>query len=699
MDASSVCSGLIRWLETFPGLFAITVDSLADGVVMGTVLNIIDPSHFTEAWASRLKQDCGDNWRLKVSNLRKIQQSVVEYLQLVNVQYADHTLPDLNKIGETACPEEVGRMLQLILGCAMNCQYKERYIESIMVMPAEVQAVVMNTLQTVFMRDSSPGAEVAGPASFHPNHRTIAEQLETTTRARDEAVARVHELEMQLSEDSEERKELSEENAKLMERLIGLEDASELGGTGTASRYKDLKKKIDSLQDDLFKVETSRDEYRSRVEVLEREHAEMLQRSEELQRLADQAHRLQDEVDVLRDMGQRATVAETTIESYKKKLDELSDLRRQNKILEQKNADYLTHILELEEDVKKNDSWRPQLELFKKQVAELRQQLAEVTKKSDRLNFDNKKLTEKVEAITVEKDRVAFERDGLKENVEELRCQRSADPRGDLPRADLLSTDPQDVWEKLMRLQHENQQLKKQQQEGGQSEPVLQAMLSELQERHNCTSVENRQLNQRIMELESEVEESRSAGGLSTPTPSAASTLTVGNTSTNPAWSDAFKREYEKKLTLKNEEIATLRETLVKKDGEMAAMEERYKKYLNKAKSVIKTLDPKYNPSLVPDVATLRQQIYDKDRHIDNLERESEKAKAMRDIEEKRITTAFYNFGMNMHRQMVNHRLAAVEPGQHSFLPKPRSAGSQRRSNIGNRGSSSGSQMDEMRFS
>ncbi|KAF2344854.1 Hook-related protein family [Trinorchestia longiramus] len=102
----------------------------------------------------------------------------------------------------------------------------------------------------------------------------------------------VLELEMQLTEATEKRQQLMEENSRLMERLEGLEEGVE---GGTLSRYKDLKKKIDSLQDDLFKVETSRDEYRGRVEQLEKEHAEILQRSEELQRLADQAHTLQDE--------------------------------------------------------------------------------------------------------------------------------------------------------------------------------------------------------------------------------------------------------------------------------------------------------------------------------------------------------------------------------------------------------------------
>lgn len=63
-----------------------------------------------------------------------------------------------------------------------------------------------------------------------------------------------------------------------------------------------------------------------------------------------------------------------------------------------------------------------------------------------------------------------------------------------------------------------------------------------------------------------------------------------------------------------------MEESLAKKESEMAAMEERYKKYLGKAKSVIKTLDPKHNPGLVPDVSNLRSTIQEKERIIENLE-------------------------------------------------------------------------------
>ena len=65
---------------------------------------------------------------------------------------------------------------------------------------------------------------------------------------------------------------------------------------------------------------------------------------------------------------------------------------------------------------------------------------------------------------------------------------------------------------------------------------------------------------------------------------------------------------------------ASLQDTLAKKDIEMQGMEERYKKYIEKAKSVIKTLDPKQNPNAAPEMSALRNQLGEKDRLIETLE-------------------------------------------------------------------------------
>jgi protein HOOK3 len=62
-----------------------------------------------------------------------------------------------------------------------------------------------------------------------------------------------------------------------------------------------------------------------------------------------------------------------------------------------------------------------------------------------------------------------------------------------------------------------------------------------------------------------------------------------------------------------------LEETLRRKDAEFRALEERYKKYIEKAKSVIKTLDPKQNPGSA-EAAVLRSQLLEKHKIIEDLE-------------------------------------------------------------------------------
>ena len=71
----------------------------------------------------------------------------------------------------------------------------------------------------------------------------------------------------------------------------------------------------------------------------------------------------------------------------------------------------------------------------------------------------------------------------------------------------------------------------------------------------------------------------------------------------------------------------------------MQAMEERYKKYIEKAKSVIKTLDPKQNPNAVPEVSALRKQLTDKDVLIETLEQ---------------VTFKIYSVLLGFNSQIVN---------------------------------------------
>ena len=52
-------------------------------------------------------------------------------------------------LGEHVDVSELGRLLQLILGCAVNCEEKQEYIQRIMGMEESVQHSVMRAIQEV----------------------------------------------------------------------------------------------------------------------------------------------------------------------------------------------------------------------------------------------------------------------------------------------------------------------------------------------------------------------------------------------------------------------------------------------------------------------------------------------------------------------------------------------------------------------
>jgi len=77
--------------------------------------------------------------------------------------------------------------------------------------------------------------------------------------------------------------------------------------------------------------------------------AELKTKFDLLQETAGEARLLKDELDILRDTADRVEKYESTIQSYKKKLEELGDLKRQVKILETKNIAYIQQNMELEQ--------------------------------------------------------------------------------------------------------------------------------------------------------------------------------------------------------------------------------------------------------------------------------------------------------------------------------------------------------------
>uniref|UniRef100_A0A4W3JGX7 Hook microtubule tethering protein 3 n=1 Tax=Callorhinchus milii TaxID=7868 RepID=A0A4W3JGX7_CALMI len=649
------------------------IDDLTSGVAMAQVLQKIDQSWFDDTWINRVKTEVGDNWRLKVSNLKKILKGILDYYhEVLGQQIADFPLPDVNLIGEHSDAAELGRMLQLILGCAVNCEQKQEHIQTIMMMEESVQHVVMAAIQELMSKETPAALGNDAYLDLERQLKKTTEELNEALAAKEEIAQRCHELDMQVAALQEEKSSLLAENQILMDRL-NQSDSIEDPNSPAGRRHLQLQSQLEQLQEETFRLEAAKDDFRIRCEELEKELIELREQNEELTSLADEAQTLKDEMDVLRHSSDKVGKLEGIVEVYKKKLEDLGDLRRQVKLLEEKNTMHMENTVNLEEELRKANAARAQLETYKRQVVELQNRLSEESKKADKMEFEYKRLKEKVDTLQKEKDRLRTERDSLKETIEELRCVQVHQDQLTAGLTPLTSQETSDslaaeivtpeIKEKLIRLQHENKMLKINQ-EGSDNEKIalLQSLLEDANRRKSELETENRLANQRVLEIQSQVEELQKAlqdqGSRAEDSMLLKKKLEEHLEKLHEAHTELQKKrayidDLEPKYNNSSQKIEELQESLRKKDEDMKQMEDRYKKYLEKAKSVnteqLMLLDSNY-----------------------------EKTKNQRDHEEKLIVSAWYNMGMALHKKAAEDRLASTGSGQ-SFLARQRQATSTRR--------------------
>ncbi|XP_018525657.1 LOW QUALITY PROTEIN: protein Hook homolog 1 [Lates calcarifer] len=693
-NKTALVESLIIWLQTFntPAPCR-TVEELTTGAAISQALHKIDPAWFTDGWLGRIKTDVEDNWRLKMNNLKKILQMVVDYYnEVLGQEISDFPLPDLALVAEHSNPVELGRLLQLILGCAVRCERKQEYIQIIMTLEESVQHVVMTAIQELMSKETMApfGAELSGDLE-----QQLKKALEDLTEllAEKEALAqRCQELDIQVAVLQEERNSLLAENDVLTDRANQL-DTFDDPSTPSGRKHSQLQQQLETLQEENFRLEAAKDDYRIHCEELEKQLIEVQHRNDELTSLAEESRALKDELDVLRNCSDRVVMLEASVETYKRKLENLGDLKRQMKLLEENNMTYMHNTVSLEEELRKANAARAQLETYKRQVQELHRKLSEETRRADNLDFEMKKLEEKHEAVMKERERIIIERDSLKEINEELRCTQaqqhqlsqagmlsSGSPSHDNLAAELI---PIEYREKFIRLQHENKMLRVQQEECEREKiAALQAQLEEAHKTRSELDTENRLSREQVSELQQQVEDLQKALQSQAAKPDDSNLkrkLDAHMVQLNEAQDEIMKKkelleDLQPDNTQTSLKVDELMAALKKKDDDMRAMEERYKMYLEKARNVIRALDPKLNPATA-EIQALRNQLADRDKQILSLERQCEQAR-LREYEEKLIVTAWYNKSLNFQKLAIESRLggrtsSVLSPGQ-SFLSQQR---------------------------
>ncbi|KAH8410387.1 hypothetical protein KR215_001665, partial [Drosophila sulfurigaster] len=689
--ANGMYYSLLEWFKTL-NLNAphANAEELADGVALAQALNQFAPESFTDSWLSKIKSSAvGSNWRLRMSNLKKVVEGVYEYYTDVLNYTLQHDFlrPDVQAIAEKCDLTELERLLQLVLGCAVNCAKKQSYITEIMGLEEELQANIMRALQELetSTRQSSASSEGGGVVSSM-SRNSLSGMLDGNAKAlqlqlqeeRDAIAQKCFETEKKMLLLIDEKTNLQQELQKVQQEFARLEhntigdDGVSLGPIQAGSvRYNELRRQLDLIKEELLQSEGAREDLKIKAQQQETDMLHMQQRIDELMKSTAVLTTLKDEVDVLRESTDKLKVCEAQLETYKKKLEEYNDLKKHVKLLEERSADYVQQNAQFEEDAKRYANTKGQIELFKKEIQDLHAKLDNESSKNVKLEFDNKNLEGKNLALQRAKDSLLKERDNLREACDELKCGQLSTNSGSIG-GNTMSRElqPSAMMDKIQRLEAENKALREGQ--GGQT--ALAQLLDDANKRCENLREQLKTANERIL------------------------SLSHASQSDDPIlkeneFSKQIKQlmELNEQKTLQVEESATqistmhgkitqLESSLATREQEVMAYEVKYRKCVERAKEVIKNIDPRIANGLsLPNNhqhATYNETFFTVidasalEKSVDVIEEEAKPK--MSGMEEQLMTTAFYRLGINAQRDAVDSKLALLMSSGQTFLARQR---------------------------
>lgn len=580
----------------------------------------------------------GDNWRLKASNLKKIVDSVVLYYSdVLDLSLDAHLRPEVIKIAEMNDVKELEKLLKLILGLAVNCSEKQNYITQIMEMEESVQQALMKALQDI--------ENIGGSASAR-NSLNLQNDFKDD---REHLAQKCHEKENQIAIMTEEKNSMQQEIQKLTLMLERYENPAMLGDDGASLgnpmqgsvRYNELRKQVDNLKNDLLLSETVKEDLKMKSNQQEKEIHFLQSKIDELTKASSELSQIKDEVDILREASEKSKIYETQLAIYKKKLEDYNDLKRQVKQHEDRGAEYLARISQYEDDAKKFSGLKGQMELYKKELEELHSKLDSEMQKTVKAEFDLQVMQTKIAGVQRERDNLLSQRDVLSEKVDELRCNQTGtgddDDSANISR-ELLGDN---LKEKVARLEAENKALREGQ--GGQT--ALSDLLNDANQRNEKMREQLKSANQKILILTSQ--------NVSDDEKDKNSALELRELCETR---ERLLEEAQSQITNSHTRVRQLEASLETKSQELSTLEMKYRKCVEKAKEVIKGLDPR---------------MLSDHMGLEGASAEAPEPDVMSVMESRLIASAFYRMALNVQRESVDSRLASLSQGQ-SFMARQR---------------------------
>uniref|UniRef100_A0A3Q1CUN1 Calponin-homology (CH) domain-containing protein n=1 Tax=Amphiprion ocellaris TaxID=80972 RepID=A0A3Q1CUN1_AMPOC len=511
---------LVCWVKTV-GQPAVTDGTklseyieLVDGIYLNEIMLEINP----KATVQRTNKKVNNDPTLRIQNLSILIRQIKAYYQETLQQLVMMPLPNVLVLGRNPLSEqgleEMKKLLLLLLGCAVQCEKKEEYIERIQTLDFDTKAAIASHIQEVTHNQENvvdlqwlESGEMP-PEDLDGLSRNLAFHLKRLVDERDTQLETIVELTQE--RDCVQLSPLapcptqSPGDSPSMRRTESRQHLS--------VELADAKAKIRRLRQELEEKSEQLLDTRQELENMEAE-LRKLQQEVNYQLLSDarSARAYRDELDALREKAIRVDKLESELIRYKERLHDIEFYKARVEELKEDNQILLETKTMLEEQLDATRTRSDKLHLLEKENLQIKSKIHDLEMERD---MDRKRMEELLEENLVLE---MAQKQSMDESLHlgwELEQLSKTPELTEVPQKSLGEEVNELTSSRLLKLEKDNQTLLKTVEElrGAASQDTV-AKLAKVNH-------ENQKLNQKVEQLESELtadrDSLRSAESLST---------------------------------------------------------------------------------------------------------------------------------------------------------------------------------------
>ncbi|XP_074485145.1 girdin-like isoform X5 [Sebastes fasciatus] len=340
-------SPLVTWVRTFvphDGGMYLDFSELLDGVFLNDIMTQINPSA-TPQGANKVSRDPSQ----RIQNLNFLVQQIKAYYLDNLRQLIMIPLPNVLLLGRTPyCEqslEEMKKLLLLLLGCAVQCEKKEEYIERIQTLDFDTKAAIAAHIQELTLsQENVLDLQWLESSEVHPEEleavaRNMATHLRHVLDQRDTHLETIAEL-------MQEKEGVVSLLNSPSSPMSGSYSPSMQQQTGTqqhlAVELADSKARIRRLRQELEEKSEQMLDCRHELENMEAELKRIQQENSQLLVDARAARTYRDELDALRERAIKADKLESEVGRYREQLHKMEfykakveELKEDNRVLQE----------------------------------------------------------------------------------------------------------------------------------------------------------------------------------------------------------------------------------------------------------------------------------------------------------------------------------------------------------------------------